>query len=241
MSNIETPVREIIFDTETTGFEPGLSKDGHRMIEIGCVEVVNMIPTGRTFHKYVQPERDVPADAIAVHGITDEQLVGKPLFSGIVEEFLDFIGDDSKLVAHNASFDMKFLNWELKHAGFPSLDKRRVIDTLFIARQKFPGSPASLDALCRRFSIDNSNRTFHGALLDAELLTNVYVELLGGRQHGFDLSDLDKAKRAGQNSILAKDQKRAYRAPRPFPPTAEELLGHEKLLEQIGDSVWKAR
>lgn len=232
-------VREIIFDTETTGIDPGTGEDGHRLIEIGCIEMINLVSTGRTYHVYVQPERDVPADAVAVHGITSEMLKDKPLFSSVVDDFLDFIGDDSKLVAHNADFDMKFLNFELKNAGYPTLDKRRVIDTLFIARQKFPGSPASLDALCRRFNIDNSNRTLHGALLDAELLAEVYVDLLGGRQHGLDLAEESANSENSSSQVALSQQKRSFREAREFPPTAEELTAHESLLEQIGDSIWK--
>src|SRR5690606_23486385 len=170
-----TDIREIVLDTETTGFEPS---EGHRLVEIGCVELVNHLPTGRTFHEYFNPGRDVPADAVRIHGLTTEFLQDKPLFTEKVGDFLDFIGD-ATLVIHNAEFDMKFINAELKWAGFPKpLPMSRVVDTLLIARQKFPGQPANLDALCRRFKIDNSSRTFHGALLDSELLAEVYLELL---------------------------------------------------------------
>lgn len=212
-------MREIVLDTETTGMDPS---QGDKLVEIGCVELVNHIPTGRTFHVYINPERDVPAEAVAVHGLTETFLKDKPTFGEVVGDFMDFIGSDSTLVIHNASFDMKFINAELKTYGFPSVEWRRVLDTLDMARRKFPGSPANLDALCRRFNIDNSNRTLHGALLDAELLAEVYLELLGGRQHGLGISVATQA----VAEVAAADAKRAYREPRPHAATDEETAAH---------------
>lgn len=177
-------MREIVLDTETTGFDPN---SGDRIVEIGCVELNGHVATGRTFHKYINPQRDMPEDAFKVHGLSTEFLRDKPLFAEIVDEFLEFVGQD-KMVIHNASFDMKFLNAELSWVKKPILPMDQAIDSLEIARKKFPGSPASLDALCRRFSIDNSNRTLHGALLDSEILAEVYLELIGGRQPDFGLS-----------------------------------------------------
>lgn len=215
-------LREIVLDTETTGMDPA---DGDKLVEIGCLELINHLPTGKTFHVYINPERDVPAGAVAVHGLTEAFLKDKPTFGEVVGDFMDFIGSDSKLVIHNASFDMKFLNAELKTFGFPSIDWKRIVDTLTMARQKFPGSPANLDALCRRFGIDNSNRTLHGALLDSELLAEVYMELLGGRQHGLGISTSSQsASEAGDIDI-----NRPYREPRPHAPTAEEIEEHSKV------------
>lgn len=172
-------MREIVLDTETTGFDP---EQGDRIVEIGAVELLNHLPTGRTFHKYINPEREVPADAVAIHGLTNEFLQDKPLFSEISSELVDFIGKNTKLVIHNAAFDMKFLNAELRKTGYEALPWARALDTLALAREKFPGAQNSLDALCRRFGIDNSARTLHGALLDSEILADVYLELIGGRQ-----------------------------------------------------------
>lgn len=171
-------MREIVLDTETTGLEPS---EGHRLTEIGCLELINHLPTGRTFHTYLNPEREIDAEAAAVTGHTTEMLRDKPKFDEIADDFLDFLGT-APLVIHNASFDMGFLNAELERANRPPLPFERAVDTLRIARRKFPGSPASLDALCKRFNIDNSSRTLHGALLDSELLAEVYLELIGGRQ-----------------------------------------------------------
>ncbi len=219
-------MREIVFDTETTGMDPA---EGHKIIEIGCVELDSHIATGKTLHLYLNPERDVPAEAVAVHGLTEEFLKDKPTFGEVVGEFLDFIGDDAKLIAHNAAFDMKFVNAELKTFGFPSIDPKRVIDTLVMAREKFPGSPANLDALCRRFNIDNSNRTLHGALLDSELLAEVYMELLGGRQRGLEIEP--QTQTVQHNSAIKTE--RPYREPRSFPPTQDELTAHKALMEKL--------
>jgi DNA polymerase-3 subunit epsilon len=171
-------VREIVLDTETTGLDPF---QGHRLVEIGCIEVVNGIPTGQSFHRYLNPERDVPPEAIAIHGLSTEFLKDKPFFAEIAEELVAFIGD-APLVAHNALFDLGFLNAELERAGKMLVSRERVIDTLLLARRKYPGAPNRLDDLCARYGINNSHRTKHGALLDAELLAEVYLELIGARQ-----------------------------------------------------------
>lgn len=219
-------MREIILDTETTGLNPG---DGHRIIEIGCLELENHLPTGRTYHQYINPERDIPVEAFNIHGISEEFLADKPVFKDIVEEFLDFISD-STLVIHNAGFDMKFLNYELVKAKHPKLKYSRTVDTLMMAREKFPGSPANLDALCRRFKIDNSNRTKHGALLDSELLAEVYLELKGGRQQHLTLV-------ASQKNVLHKNQSsknvKVLREARPFKPLEEEFAHHLELMKKI--------
>ncbi len=228
----EKKVREIIFDTETTGFDP---TDGHKIIEIGAVEVENFMPTGRTFHRYINPERDVPMEAVNVHGLTEEFLKDYEIFSLVAPDFLEFVGD-ATLVAHNAEFDMNFMNYQLKHGGFPVL-KNKVVDTLVIARQKFPGAPANLDALCRRFEIDNSNRDFHGALLDSELLAEVYIELMGGRQRGFELDDTSSmsAKQNAQVDTL----KKPVHPPRNFPIPEDELQAHAEMLEkEIKNPIW---
>ena len=225
-------MREIVLDTETTGMDP---VDGDKLVEIGCVELENHLPTGRTYHQYINPERDVPAEAVAVHGLTEERLKDEPTFGEIVGDFLDFLGDDSKLIIHNAEFDMKFINAELKQFGFPSVDNRRVVDTLTMARKKFPGSPANLDALCRRFHIDNSNRTLHGALLDSELLAEVYMELLGGRQRGLEI-DVKKAVTTTEPSSLKKD--RAFREPRTFEISNDEKAAHDEMLGEIKEPIW---
>lgn len=224
---------EIVLDTETTGMDPN---EGDRIVEIGCVEIEDYLPTGRTYHQYINPERDVPAEAVAVHGITNEFLKDKPVMAECIGDFLDFI-KDSRLVIHNAEFDMKFLNWELRNLGFPSLPKKNVVDTLAIARQKFPGSPANLDALCRRYSIDNTNRTLHGALLDSELLAEVYLELLGGRQH--DLALLEQGDKKAQSTVQRLDTaSKLQKAARNFPPTAEELKAHQDMVAELKNPLW---
>lgn len=230
--------REIVFDTETTGMDP---VDGDRLVEIGCVEVIDFMPTGKTYHQYINPEREVPAEAVAVHGLTTEFLSDKPVFSEIFQDFTDFV-KDATLVAHNASFDMKFINYELKTVGYPSIPNRYVKDTLQLARQKFPGAPATLDALCRRFNIDLSGRELHGALLDAELLAEVYLELMGGRQHGLSLAEQEAAKKAveqsAESSVLLPSGGKAERAPRVFSVTDEEKKAHEALLSELKDPIW---
>jgi len=232
-------MREIVFDTETTGMDPN---DGHRLVEIGCLELENHMPTGRNFHVYINPERDVPAEVVAVHGLDNARLKDEPTFGEVVGDFLDFIGSDAKLIAHNAEFDMRFVNAELKLFGFPSIDPRRVIDTLPMARKKFPGSPASLDALCRRFGIDNSSRTLHGALLDSELLAEVYMELLGGRQRGLMIDGEKKSnvQQASNNGISNLNKERPFREAREFKVNDDEVAAHEVMVEALGDdAVWK--
>lgn len=221
-------MREIILDTETTGLDP---KAGHRIIELACLELVNHMPTGRHLHHYVDPERDVPADATAIHGISAAQLEGKPIFAEVAAEFLAFI-EEGTLVIHNAEFDLAFLNAELKRLGFPAIPSGRAIDTVALARRKFPGSPVSLDALCQRFSIDNSKRSFHGALLDSELLADVYIELIGGRQASIELV-------AGP---VAADHraKREAKPPRPHAPSADEFAAHGELVKKLKSPLWLA-
>ncbi len=227
-------MREIVLDTETTGMDPA---DGDKLVEIGCVELENHLPTGRTYHQYINPERDVPAEAVAVHGLTQERLKSEPTFGEVVGDFLDFLSDDSKLIIHNAEFDMKFINAEMAQFGFPSVDNRRVIDTLAMARKKFPGSPANLDALCRRFNIDNSNRTLHGALLDSELLAEVYMELLGGRQRGLEI-DVKKVSSAVQSTNIK--QERSFREPREYKLSDDEKQAHDAMLEGVKEPLWKS-
>ncbi len=224
-------LREIILDTETTGFEPA---EGHRMVELGCVELINHLPTGRTLHLYYNPQRDVPPEAARVHGLTTEFLQDKPLFAEKVDDFLDFIGD-ARLVIHNAEFDMKFLNHELRLCGLKALSFDRVLDTLTMARSKFPGQPASLDALCRRFKIDNSERKFHGALLDSELLAEGYLELVGGRQHGLGFISESAAMSSAQLNARIKRQNRPQRH---FAPSSAEVETHRSFLEKLKDALW---
>ena len=223
-------IREIVLDTETTGMDP---TTGDRIVEIGCVELENHIPTGKTYQVYINPEREVPHEATAVHGLTNAFLKDKPVFSQIYSDFMDFIGNGT-LVIHNAEFDMKFLNWELKNVGAPTLPWTRVIDTVAMARKKFPGSPANLDALCRRFDIDASERVFHGALLDSELLSEVYLELLGGRQHGL----LEEAAEVVEETTVTKIV-RKFREPRVFAASKEELDAHALLIKKLKDPLWE--
>ena len=225
-------MREIVLDTETTGLDPGT---GDKIVEIGAVELWNHLPTGKTFHKYLNPERNMPEEAQAVHGLTEDFLRDKPLFSQIVDDFLRFI-KDSKLIIHNASFDMKFINAELELAKKSKLSGDIAIDTLSIARKKFPGSPASLDALCRRFNIDNSARTLHGALLDSEILAEAYLELIGGRQPDFGLSDIN----TNDNKKLEENRQTTKR-PEPLKRrlTEEEEKAHSVFVKKLGEnSVW---
>ena len=224
-------LREIVLDTETTGFEPD---EGHKLVEIGCVELINHLPTGNVFHVYINPLRDVPADASRVHGLTDEFLKDKPIFSEIVSDFIEFVGSDTMII-HNAPFDMKFLNAELKASGMKTLPMKQVIDTLLLAREKFPGQPANLDALCRRFKVDNTERKFHGALLDSELLAEVYLELIGGRQHGLGLGSELAEK---QSKALNANIKRQQRTPRSFPVSEAELKAHDEFLVKIKNPIW---
>ena len=223
-------MREIILDTETTGLDPDA---GHRIVEIGCVELLHRLPSGRQFQKHLNPERDMPAEAQAVHGLTAEFLAGQPKFSEIVEEFLEFIGT-APLVIHNAQFDLKFLNAELARLGKPAIEPARAVDTVALARRRFPGAQASLDALCRRFEIDNSARSVHGALLDCQLLADVYLELSGGRQAGFDLGHAGRAAALG-----TPNRERPTRPARIHEPTPEESAAHEVLLARMKDPVWR--
>lgn len=232
-------MREIVLDTETTGFEPS---EGHRIVEIGAVELFNHLPTGRTFHQYINPERPMPREAFEVHGLGDDFLRDKPVFRAIGQAFLDFVGD-AKLVIHNAAFDMKFLNAELSAISLPRLPWERAIDTLAIARAKFPGSPASLDALCRRFGVDNSRREKHGALLDSEILAEVYLELIGGRQPDLVLAPVatSPAKTAARTP---EDDWRPQPRPQPLPPllSEEEAAAHEAFIAKLGEaSIWRRR
>jgi DNA polymerase-3 subunit epsilon len=223
-------MREIVLDTETTGLSPD---NGDRIVEIGCVELHNLVPTGATYHQYINPERSMPLEAFQVHGLSDEFLSDKPVFAEIVGEFLEFVGD-AKLVIHNASFDMGFINAELRGLGFATIPMSQSVDTVKMAREKFPGAQASLDALCRRFNIDNSARTKHGALLDAELLAEVYLELMGGRQRGFGLTaDADRS------LVSAAPVERTARAARPHAATEEELAAHREFLKQLSEPVWE--
>lgn len=223
-------MREIVFDTETTG----LSFDaGHRLAEIGCVELVNRVETGRTFHAYLNPERPMPAEAQRIHGLSDAFLSDKPVFASVVHDFLAFIGDDP-LVAHNASFDFGFLNGELTQAGLVPVAMDRMVDTLAIARVKHPGSKHSLDALCTRYGIDRSLRTFHGALLDAQLLAQVYVELTGGRQIDLVL----RTEEAESAAPAAAIRHAEVRPPRIFDVPAHELDRHASFVADLKDPLW---
>jgi DNA polymerase-3 subunit epsilon len=222
-------MREIIVDTETTGLDPN---DGHRVVEVACIELNNHIPTGRHFQTYLNPDRDVPTDAAAIHGLTGDFLADKPRFGDVAAKLMEFIGD-APLVIHNAEFDMRFLNAELARAGRSGIDYTRAIDTLNLTKQKFPGAPSSLDALCKRFGIDNSARTFHGAMLDAELLAEVYLELIGGRQAGLELV---AAKSAASVATVSAD--RIARPPRPHQPSEAELIAHAAFVAQLKDPLW---
>lgn len=248
ISGANWQMREIVLDTETTGFEP---EQGDRIVEIGAVELYNHMPTGKTYHQYINPKRNMPEEAFGVHGIGPDlldsprpakpgevTLKDKPLFHEVGQAFLDFVGD-ATLVIHNAAFDMKFLNAELGWMNLPLLPMERATDTLAIARKKFPGSPASLDALCRRFSIDNSTRTLHGALLDSEILAEVYLELIGGRQPDFALS---ASSMGGGGATATDDGWRPSARPTPLPSrlSEEEAAAHAAFVETLGDgALWK--
>ena len=223
--------RKIILDTETTGLDP---YSGHRIVEIGALEMLGTTVTNNKFHCYINPQRDMPEEAYRVHGISSDFLQDKPLFKDIAKDFVEYI-EDSPLVIHNAKFDMKFLNYELSLLNMPSIEYSRAEDTLILARKKFPGARANLDALCRRFKIDNSDRQFHGALKDAKLLAEVYVELTGGRQVSFKLNAANKTKQ-----VVQVDQaKIASHNLVTTPPSTEELELHNKLLERLPKTAWK--
>ncbi len=224
-------MREIVLDTETTGLDP---VEGHRIVEIGGVELHNHMPTGRTYHQYINPQRDMPEEALAVHGITEKFLADKPVVADIAQDFLDFVGD-AKLVIHNAAFDMKFLNAELSWVEKSQLSDAQAVDTLLIARKKFPGAQNSLDALCRRFNVDNSARDKHGALLDSEILAEVYLELIGGRQPDFGLSVVASTN-AGQTADPGSDWAPAPRpAPLPSRLTQAERQAHKEFVAGLAD------
>jgi len=226
-------MREIVLDTETTGLDPKTQ----RIVEIACIELVNHLPTGQKFHSLLDPEMEVPAEAVAVHGLSNAKLAGAPLFSMVAAAFLDFIGE-SKLVIHNAEFDIGFINAELKRVNFERIPISRAIDTVQMARRKFPGAPASLDALCKRFGIDNTHRTLHGALLDSELLAQVYLELLGGRQVGMSLG---VTQTAGSALELAAPVGAAIpREPRVFSASDDELAAHQAAIAKLKNALWRA-
>lgn len=223
-----TAARTVLFDTETTGLDP---LTGDRILEIAAIELRSDLPTGRRFHRLIDPERDVPPEASRVHGFTREDLRGKPRFAEIVDEFLAFIGEDP-LIAHNAPFDFGFVNAELARIGRPSLDMGRMVDSLELAKRRFPGMPNSLDALCRRFAIDLTERTSHNALLDCRLLAEVFVELTGGRQRGLLLTAAEGA------GAVSRWQVSATRVPRPIVPSAAELAAHAAFVGRLKDPVW---
>ena len=227
-------MREIVFDTETTGLDPN---SGDRLVEMGCIEMVNRVATGRSYHAYYNPERDMPMEAEQVHGLSAAFLADKPLFRDTVHELLEFIGD-SPLVAHNAQFDFGFLNWELKACGLPEVGLDRMVDTLAIARRRHPGAKHSLDALCTRYGVDRSHRVKHGALLDAELLAQVYVELTGGRQIGLELAAESEESATEIRTFVPR--KGDFRAPRPHAASAEELEKHKNFLEAMESPIWHA-
>ena len=224
-------MRELVMDTETTGFEP---KEGHRLVELGAVELYNHMPTGRVYHQYINPERDVPIEAFNVHGLSSDFLSKYPTFDRVADEFVAFLGD-AKLVIHNAEFDMRFINAELGWLGKPPLPMEQAIDTLAIARKRYPGSPNTLDALCRRFGIDNSGREKHGALLDSELLAEVYLELIGGRQPDFGLSASGGGGEQGATAMAYTPPPR----PRPLRPrlTEAEAAAHAAFVAEMGEAA----
>ena len=225
-----TALREIVLDTETTGLDPA---SGHKIVEIGCIELINHMPTENNFHQYINPERDMPEEAFAVHGLSEEFLAKQPVFAEIAEKFIEYIGD-APLIIHNARFDMGYLNAELAACGLAELDMARSLDTVTMARRKFPGARVSLDALCQKFEIDNSDRTLHGALLDARLLSDVYLELIGGRQPEMALKSDTK-----DDSEMV--DVRNFREPRPHAATPEELETHAEFLKTIKDPLWNAK
>lgn len=229
-------MREIVLDTETTGFDP---QKGHRLVEIGCLELKNYLPTGKIYHAYINPEREVPRDAADVHGLTYEFLKDHPVFEKHAQDFLDFI-EDSPLVIHNAIFDMRFLNAELSKLGREEIPYHRAIDTLRIAKDKYPGAPASLDALCKRFSIDLSSRVYHGALLDAKLLASVYLELMGGIQPDLIAMHSAQGVPPSENAQNLKiNEPRAIRPPRQFSLSKEEQSLHLDMLSKLKNPIWK--
>ena len=224
-------MREIVLDTETTGLDPF---SGDRIVEIGCVELVNHVPTGKTYHQYINPERSISQEVIDVHGLTEEFLADKPKFAEIADDFLKFVGNDSKFVIHNAAFDMKFLNAELSWCGREALSFDRVIDTLIMARQKFPGSRVNLNELCKRYNISLESRVLHGALLDSELLAQVYVELIGGKEPGLVFNKKE------EKQMVNTTVERVFRPARVFEVSPEELAAHADFLSKIKNNLWSA-
>ncbi|MGA2892770.1 MAG: DNA polymerase III subunit epsilon [Xanthobacteraceae bacterium] len=225
-------MREIVFDTETTGLDP---LQGDRLVEIGCIELLNRFPTGKTFHYYFNPERDMPEPAFKIHGLSSEFLKDKPLFAHKVDELIAFLGD-AQLIAHNAMFDLGFLNAELERAGRGAVSRERIVDTLLLARRKHPGGSNRLDDLCVRYAIDNSRRTKHGALLDAELLAEIYVELIGARQAQLGLAQAASPERTAGEPIVARER------PTPLAPrvTAEGRAAHRRFVASLGESaIWR--
>ena len=220
-------MREIILDTETTGLDP---KMGHRLVEIGAVELINHTPTGVNYQTYINPERDVDPGAQEIHGLTNEFLKQHPAFGDISTEFINFLSD-STLIIHNAPFDLAFINMELSRLGVAPISSERVIDTLVLARKKFPGAQANLDALCRRFAIENRHRELHGALVDAALLADVYIELIGGKEPTLGLS-------AKKSKAVTEDTARVYQNPRSFPVSEEELELHRAFVETLKNPIW---
>ncbi len=219
-------MREIVLDTETTGLDP---YSGHRLTEIGCMELINHLPTGKKYQQYINPERDISYEAKKITGLSQEFLKDYPVFSKIAKDFLDFIGDDP-LIIHNAKFDLKFLNYELEQLNLSPLKANPIIDTLDIARHKFPGSPASLDALCRRFKIDNTDRTLHGALIDCDLLAKVYLELNGGAQASL-IGVPEKKEKVALANLDYKDK--IYKEPRNFKVSEEEIQQHQEFIKNL--------
>jgi DNA polymerase III subunit epsilon len=226
-------MREIVFDTETTGLDPF---QGDRLVEIGCIELVNRFPTGRTFHCYFNPERDMPEQAFKVHGLSIDFLKDKPLFAAKVDELIEFLGEDAALVAHNAMFDLGFLNAELERSGRSAVSRERIVDTLLLARRKHPGAANRLDDLCTRYAIDNSRRVKHGALLDAELLAEVYIELIGARQAQFILAQTETTIRLASEPIVLRER------PQPLLPrlSQDERAAHRRFIASLGENaIWR--
>ena len=225
--------REIILDTETTGFDPNT---GDRLVEVACLEVVDFVPTGRSFHRYIDPCRDMPAGAEKVHGLSTAFLRGKPKFheKDIVDAFLDFVGE-APIVAHNAQFDRSFINWELQAIGRDPIPEHRWVCSLILARARFPGAHCSLDALCKRFKISLANREKHGALIDTQLLAEVYLELMGGRQRGLAINETTV-----RTESVSEFKERTHREAREFKPSEEELSAHEELLDALKNPLWKS-
>ena len=221
-------MREIVLDTETTGLDP---KSGHRIVEIGCIELLNHIPSLKSYHQYINPQKDMPEAAFKIHGLSNEFLSSKPIFEEIVDEFLLFIGD-SNLIIHNASFDVSFINSELANLKKNFLDPNKIIDTVSLARSKFPGASVSLDALCRRFNVDNSKRDYHGALLDANLLSEVYIELIGGRQQNLALNQ--------EENVVELESKleNTVKPSRSYKPSIKEQVAHRKFVETLDNPLW---